>query len=193
VNAVPRQTQLALGPLVASVGAVLLIVSLFLDWYEGLTGFTVFEFIDLLLVLLALATIASLAGGLGLVKPAPSPTVSLGVALFTIFVVLTQIINDPPAVVGPGGPEQDIGIWLALSGAALMVAGGVLGYASISLAFEPRSRDSDRDRDVTGVTPPSPPPRPAPEPGRPVASDDDPTRPLSDPAAPRRPDDPGRP
>jgi hypothetical protein len=195
VNAVPRQTQLAVGPLVAAVGAVLLIVSLFLDWYEGLTGFTVFEFIDLLLVLLALVTIASLAGGLGLVKPAPSPTISLGVALFTIFVVLTQIVNDPPAVVGPDAQEQDIGIWLGLSGAALMVAGAVLGYASISLAFEPRSRGTDRedDRDVTGVAPPSSPPRPGPEPGRPVAADDDPTRPLSDPAAPRRPDDPGRP
>lgn len=186
----PRQTQLAVGPVVAAVGAVLLIVSLFLDWYEGLTGFTVFEFIDLLLVLLALATIASLAGGLGLVKPAPSPTVSLGVALFTIFVVLTQIINDPPAAVGPGGPEQDIGIWLALSGGAIMVAGAVLGYASISLAFEPRSRRSDRD--ATGAESPPPPARPDPAPGRPVA-DDDPTRPLSDPAAPRRPDDPGRP
>jgi hypothetical protein len=191
VNAVPRQTQLALGPLVAAVGAVLLIVSLFLNWYEGLTGFTVFEFIDLLLVLLALVTIASLAGGMGLLRPAPSPTVSLGVALFTILVVLTQIINDPPAVIGPGGREQDIGIWLGLSGSALMVAGAVLGYASISLAFEPRSRESDRD--ATGAGSPSPSGRPDPEPGRPLASDDDPTRPLSDPAAPRRPDDPGRP
>jgi hypothetical protein len=191
VTAVPRQTQLAVGPLVAAVGAVLLIVSLFLDWYEGITGFTVFEFIDLLLVLLALATIASLAGGLGLVKPAPSPAISLAVALFTIFVVLSQIINDPPAVVGARGADQDIGIWLGLSGAALMVAGAVLGYASISLAFEPRSRESDRD--VTSVSSPRPPARPDPEPRRPVASDDDPTRPLSDPSAPRRPDDPGRP
>jgi hypothetical protein len=195
VNAVPRQTQLAVGPLVAAVGAVLLIVSLFLDWYEGLTGFTVFEFIDLLLVLLALATIVSLAGGMGLFQPAPSPAVSLGVALFTIFVVLTQIINDPPAVVGPGGQDQDIGIWLALSGAALMVAGGVLGYASISLAFEPRSRD-----EVTGVGSSPPPDRPSSgrpvaadrDPTRPAAGDDDPTRPMSDPSAPRRPDDPGR-
>ena len=187
----PRQTQLALGPLVASVGAVLLIVSLFLDWYEGLTGFTAFEFLDLLLVLLALATIASLAAGMGLVKPAPSPAVSLGVALFTIFVVLTQIINDPPAVIGPDGRDPDIGIWLGLSGAALMVAGAVLGYASISLAFEPRSRGEDSD--AAGVTSPPPPGRPGPKPGRPVASDDDPTRPLSDPSAPRRPDDFGRP
>jgi hypothetical protein len=188
VNAVPRQTQLAVGPLVASVGAVLLIVSLFLDWYEGVTGFTAFEFLDLLLVLLALATIASLAGGLGLVRPAPSPTISLAVAIFTIFVVLTQIINDPPAVVLTG-TEQDIGIWLGLSGAALMLAGAVLGYASLSLSFEPRSRDSGHD--VTGVGSSPPPDRP--QPGRPVASDDDPTRPLSDPAAPRRPDDYGRP
>jgi hypothetical protein len=196
VNAVPRQTQLALGPLVAAVGAVLLIVSLFLDWYEGITGFTVFEFIDLLLVLLALATIASLVGGMGLVSPAPSPAVSLAVALFTIFVVLTQIINDPPAAVGPGGPDQDIGIWLALSGAALMVAGAVLGYASISLAFEPRDRKGPHerpgDRDAASVSTPPGPGRPGPEPGRPVASDDEPTRPLSDPAAPRRPDDPAR-
>jgi hypothetical protein len=182
VNAVPRQTQLAVGPLVAAVGAVLLIVSLFLDWYEGLTGFTVFEFIDLVLVLLALAAIASLAGGLGLVSPAPSPSVSLVVALFTIFVVLTQVINDPPAAAGPGGPDQDIGIWLALSGAALMVAGGVLGYASISLAFEPRSREPEGDAYGSPG-----------ERGRPVAGDDEPTRPIADPAAPPRPDDPRRP
>jgi hypothetical protein len=195
VKAVPRQTQLAVGPLVAAVGAVLLIVSLFLDWYEGITGFTVFEFLDLLLVLLALATIASLAGGMGLVKPAPSPSVSLGVAVFTIFVVLTQIINDPPAVVLTG-PDKEIGIWLGLSGSALMLAGAVLGYASISLAFEPRSGDrSDErgsDRDVTSVSTPGSTARPDPEPRRPVASDEDPTRPLSDPAAPRRSDDPGR-
>jgi hypothetical protein len=174
VNAVPRQTQLAVGPLVAAVGALVLIVSLFLDWYETYTGFTIFEFLDLLLLLLALATIFSLAGGLGLVKPAVSPAVSLGVALFTVFVVLSQIINDPPAVIG-AGPDKDIGIWLALSGSALMVAGAVLGYAHISLALETRPRDQ------------------AAEPGRPVASDDDPTRPLADPAAPRRPDDPTRP
>jgi hypothetical protein len=173
VSAVPRQTQFAVGPLIAAVGAVLLIVSLFLDWYERLTGFTVFEFIDLLLVLLALATIAALAGGLGLVKSAVSPGLALAVALFAILVVLSQIVNDPPAVVGPG-PEKDIGIWLALSGSALMVAGAVLGYAHISLAVETRPRER----------PTGPKPRHA---------DDEPTRPLSDPAVPTRPDDPARP
>jgi|SRR5215208_1717627 hypothetical protein len=137
----PRRGQVPVGPLVASVGAVLLITSLFLDWYDQVTGFTVFEFLDLLLVLLALSTIASLAGGLGLVRPAPSPGVSLAVAVFTVFVVASQVINDPPAVAGNVGPSKDVGIWLALGGAGLMVVGAVLGYARISLAVEARRRD----------------------------------------------------
>jgi hypothetical protein len=132
--------DLPIGPFVAAIGAVLLIVSLFLDWYEvDLEGFTVFEFLDLLLVGMALLTIASLAGGLGLVRPAPSPSVSFAVALFTILVVLSQVLNDPPAVAN-GDAGKEIGIWLALGGAALMVVGSVLAYARISLVFETRSR-----------------------------------------------------
>ena len=60
-----RETQLPIGPLVAAIGAILLIVSLFLDWYEELTGFTVFEFVDLLLTGLAVLTLVSLAAPSG--------------------------------------------------------------------------------------------------------------------------------
>jgi FtsH-binding integral membrane protein len=143
VNREPRVGLVPVGPLVAAAGALLLIVSLFLDWWTGATAFTAYEFLDLLLVLLALATIASLAGGLGLVKPAVSPGVSLAVSLFTIFVVLSQVVNDPPAIVDSGRGHA-VGIWLALGGAALMVAGAVLGYAQISLAIQARRRDGDR-------------------------------------------------
>ena len=141
MSASPRRGQVPVGPLVAAVGAVLLIVSLFLDWYEQVTGFTVFEFLDLLLVMLTLSAIASLAGGLALVRPALSPGVSLAVAVFTVLVVASQVINDPPAVAGNDGPGKDVGIWLALGGAGLMVAGAVLGYARISLAVEARRRE----------------------------------------------------
>jgi hypothetical protein len=134
----PRPTPVPIGPLVASVGAVLLIVSLFLDWYDQISGFTVFEFLDLLLVMLALATIASLAGGLGLVRPAPSPVVSLAVAIFTVLVVASQLLNDPPAVAGSFDADKGVGIWLALAGSGLMVTGAVLGYARISLAVDKR-------------------------------------------------------
>jgi hypothetical protein len=132
------QRSLSLGPMVASVGAVLLIVSLFLDWYEQISGFTVFAFLDLLLVVLALATIASLAHSLGVpVGPKPSRGVSLAVAIFTVYVVASHVINDPPAVAG-GGADRDVGIWLALGGSVLMVIGAVLSYARISLAVDKR-------------------------------------------------------
>lgn len=50
--------QIALGPVLAAVAALLLLVSLFLDWYEpGFSAWTVFEFLDLLLAVLALASI----------------------------------------------------------------------------------------------------------------------------------------
>jgi hypothetical protein len=139
MNAPERQpAAVPVGPLVAAVGAVLLIVSLFLNWYDQVTGFTVFEFLDLLLVLLALATIASLADSLGVgVRPRPTPGVSLAVAIFTVFVVASQVINDPPAVAN-GGADQDVGIWLALGGSVLMVVGAVLAYAHISLSIEQR-------------------------------------------------------
>jgi hypothetical protein len=143
VTGEPRVAGLVpVGPLVASIGALLLIVSLFLNWWTGVTAFTAYEFLDLLLLLLALATIFSLAGGLGFVRPAVSPGVSLAVSVFTILVVLSQVVNDPPAIVGTGRGHA-VGIWLALGGAVLMVAGAVLGYAQISLAIETRGRDDD--------------------------------------------------
>jgi hypothetical protein len=135
-----RETQLPIGPLIAAIGAVMLIVSLFLDWYEDLTGFTVFEFIDLLLTGLAVLTLVSLAGAIGVIRPPLRPGLPLGVALLALVIVLSQLVNDPPAVAGPNGRDQDIGIWLALGGAALMVAGAVLSTARIAISVEPRDR-----------------------------------------------------
>jgi len=183
VNAEPRHGELPVGPLLAAAGAVLLIVSLFLDWYEDITGFTVFEFLDLLLLMLALATIAALAAGMGLIRAPVSPAVSLALALLAVFVVLSQVINDPPPVAF-AGTDKDIGVWLGLSGSALMVAGAVLGYAQISLAVETRPRER-----TVGRPAPS-----EPSVGRPAPSEpsDDPTRPLSDPEPPSRPGGPER-
>jgi hypothetical protein len=151
MNAQARHGQVLIGPLVASLGAVVLVVSLFLDWYDDVSAFTVFEFNDLLLLLLGVATIASLAAAIG-PTPGVSPAALLAVALVALFVVVSQILNDPPAVSGPAGPGHAIGIWLALAGSALMVAGALLGYAQISLAVEARPRER-----------PSPPPTDTPE------------------------------
>jgi hypothetical protein len=164
MNSEARPTRIPIGPLVASVGAVLLVVSLFLDWYEDRTGFTVFEVLDLLLVAAALAVVAQLAGGMGLIKPAVTPARGLVVTITALVIVGSQVINHPPAAVG-GDVDKELGIWLALSGAALMVAGAVLATARISLAVEPRGGERAAPVRV--------------QPGR----DDEPTRPLDDPPA----------
>ena len=133
-----RETQLPIGPLIAAVGAILLIVSLFLDWYDDLTGYTVFEFLDLLLTALALAALFALASAMGAVRTPVRPGLLLGVGVLALVIVLSQVVNDPPAVAGSGGRDQATGIWLALGGAALMVAGAILSTARIALSIEPR-------------------------------------------------------
>ena len=143
MNTRAGQFTVPLGPLVAAIGAVILLVSLFLDWYEGLTAFTVFELVDIVLVVCALLIVLQLAGGMGLMKPPVSPVVSLLVALFALGVVLTQLLNDPPAVAGGNGPERDIGIWLAVAGTLLMAIGAFLATASISLSIESRERGGE--------------------------------------------------
>jgi hypothetical protein len=159
-----RETQLPIGPLIAAIGAIMLIVSLFLDWYEDLTGFTVFEFLDLLLTGLAVLTLVSLAGAMGVIRQPLRPGLPLGVALLALVIVLSQLVNDPPAVAGPNGRDQDIGIWLALGGSALMVAGAVLSAARIAISVEPRDRRAA-------------PARPAPVDEAPTVADEPPPRP----------------
>jgi drug/metabolite transporter (DMT)-like permease len=66
------------------------------------------------------------------------PGVLLGIGLLALIIVLSQVVNDPPAVAGPNGRDQATGIWLALGGAALMVAGAVLSTARIAISIEPR-------------------------------------------------------
>jgi hypothetical protein len=138
MNARPRETQIPVGPLVAAVGAVLLIVSLGLDWYGELSGFNSFEFLDLLLVVLALVTLAVLAAALGLLRTPLRPGTPLVIGVIALLVVLSQLINHPPA-----GIERDVetGLWLGLGGAALMLVGAILSTARIAIAVEPRRAD----------------------------------------------------
>jgi hypothetical protein len=177
---VAGEHKIPVGPLVASIGAVLLIVSLFLDWYETLTGWTVFEVVDLVLVGLALWSIFTLAGGLGIVKAGINPATALIGTVVALLIVLTQVFNDPPAVAGGGGPDKEIGIWLALAGAGLMVAGALLATTHISLAVEARGRDAEPEGPTAPLSPtgppggperPSPQSRPEPRPGTPGGSE----------------------
>ncbi|HYP48691.1 MAG TPA: hypothetical protein VEQ61_08665 [Thermoleophilaceae bacterium] len=141
-----QRNTLSLGPLIGLVGALLLLVSLFLDWWEELTAWTVFEFLDLLLAVIALAAIAALLDALGVrvMRGVRGSRLALPLALAALVIVVSQLLNDPPAVVG-GGNDHDVGIWLALAGSAVMVLGALLSVARISVAFDTGGRDESRD------------------------------------------------
>ena len=156
MNARPRETQIPVGPLVAALGAVLLIVSLGLDWYGDLSGFNSFEVLDLLLVVLALVALAELVAALGLVHTPLRSGTPLVVGVVALVIVLSQLVNHPPA-----GYQDDVetGLWLGLAGAALMLVGAILSTARIALAVEPRRPGATSDRPAA--------PAPAPAASRP--------------------------
>ena len=149
MTARPRETQVPIGPLVAAIGAVLLIVSLGLDWYGPYSGFNSFEVLDLLLVVLALVALAVLVDALGLVRAPLRPGTLLAVGVLALVIVLSQLVNHPPA-----GYQDDVetGLWLGLAGAALMLAGAILATARIAIAVEPRRPGAAPERSAT--TPP---------------------------------------
>jgi hypothetical protein len=137
------QRRLDAGAAVAAVGAVLLLVSLFLDWYgegdEGYTAWTIFEVIDLLLAALALLAILTFARRSGFDTRLPdAPLLLLGGAALVLTV--SQLLDDPPAVAFSELDPQT-GAWLALAGAALMLAGAFMSVARVSLAVGVEQRD----------------------------------------------------
>ena len=153
-----RRTNIDAGLVLSIVGALVLLVSLFLHWYEpGVSAWTVFEIIDLLLALSALVAFVSALQLMrpDLIPPARLPAAErLVVTAGTVALVLvaSQLLNHPPAAQHEG---VMYGAWLALGGAALMFAGGVATLALVSLrvTFYPRRG---------AAAPPPPPPPPAP-------------------------------
>ncbi len=127
------------GMLLIGAGAILLFVSLFLEWYQpGVDAGEIFEVSDLVLALLAIVALVAVAGRLGFGPPRPA-TWLVGPACAALVIVLFNIVNPPPLTPqidgDPGG-----GLWLALAASILMAAGALLSMARISVAFTPTDR-----------------------------------------------------
>jgi hypothetical protein len=122
-----------------AVGAVLLLVSLFIDWYRpGGDAWAVFEWVDLALAGAAISALLAMAprlgdGGLGRALPIVSA------AAFAV--VGIQLIDPPPVV---ADSDLETGAWLALASTALMAGGALLSAASISVTVDVRSRERRR-------------------------------------------------
>ena len=121
-----------MGGLLSGVGAVLLLISLFLEWFEpDLSAWTVFEALDLVLAGAAMIALAFAARSLGLVSIGGTAATTAGAV--ALVVVVSQLINQPPAVLDE---DPQVGAWLALGGASLMLAGALMSRTGISLALD---------------------------------------------------------
>jgi len=136
----PRQVV----PAIVLLGAGVLFVSLFLKWYEPATdAWTAFELLDLVLAgAVVFAISAAVPALLGRRWPAHGRALP-GMSAAAALVVLSQIINPPPAI--PGDAGLRIGAWLALAGAIVMTGGGVLAArAQVASAREETRRRRER-------------------------------------------------
>ena len=136
--------RLEAGPLLVTLGAVLLLVSLFLNWFTGeITAWEGFEVWDLVLFVLALGAIAA---GLGLttqdVELIDRRVLPAAVAVVAV-IVASQILDPPPAA---ATSDPDTGAWLALGAALLMCVGAVLTFGRIHLSLTVEGREPRRRR-----------------------------------------------
>lgn len=178
------------GPLTAAAGALLLLVSLFLDWFEpGFSAWTVFEALDLVLAALAIATMLAVLPAVGLRSRMPERALAwVGAAAFVI--VASQLIDHPPAVLDQG---LELGAWLALLGTVLMLIGGFVSAARISLAVRveqpggaagPAGGPAAPGSPASPAPAPASPASPAPAPGSPATGAPAPGSPASPAPAP---------
>lgn len=160
-------------PLLAAAAALLLLVSLFLDWFEdasdgngeGATAWTVFEVIDLLLAGIALVALWRAAHLLGALRRGPDVRFWMLGAAATVLVV-SQLIDKPP-LAQFGEIKEDLGVWLALAAALLLLISGLMNRVRVELVH-----DGGPGRAAAA------PARPAPAPVTPPPASGDPTQPT---------------
>jgi hypothetical protein len=138
--------------LLAAIGGLLVLISLFLEWYApgggarslldggGLSAWEAFEALDLVLAALALTAIATGAAALGAsMALGPRALMPLGAAL--LIVVIVQLASPPPVA---WNADLGTGAWLALGGSFLVLLGGLLRAARIDVTVSVGARDARR-------------------------------------------------
>jgi hypothetical protein len=129
------------GSVLATLGALALLVSLFLTWYDpGRDAWTVFELNDLVLAGLGLLALASsvpaLLGSPGLRYSSDASIPYAGVG--ALIIVMATLIQAPPSA---AHDSPQFGAWLALGAAVAITLGGLLLRARVSVVITRRPRD----------------------------------------------------
>lgn len=125
------------GPILVALGAIVLLVSLFLDWYGSLTAWDAFEVVEVLLGALAVTALVIALGQLvpdiEYIDRRYLPVVVLATAVL----VAAEIINPPPAA---GNAALGSGAWIAFASAAVMFLGTVLMFGRVRFAVSVEGR-----------------------------------------------------
>jgi CDP-diglyceride synthetase len=126
------------GPILVALGAIVLLVSLFLDWYGPLSAWEAFEVVEVMLAGLAIAalivSVGQLVPDLGWGERRWLPAIVVAVALL----VAAELVDPPPAA---GAEALEQGAWLAFAAALVMLAGAVLSVGRISFAIAVEGRE----------------------------------------------------
>jgi hypothetical protein len=153
-------TRLELQTVLSGIGALLLLASLFVDWYGAYNDFSggddrinawqAFELLDALLAALALLVLYEIARTVAVARSWP-PATSLArlAGPLALALIVVSMLSDPPITIAIG-VNLKLGIWLAFAGAVLMTVGTVLRRVRVSFVVAPR--------DARPAPPPSPPP-----------------------------------
>ena len=130
-----------IGPVVLALGAVAVLIGLFLAWYGDLNAWDAFELVDVLLAALA---VGALVAAVGLLTPDVEFLDRRALPWLvgaTLVLVVTELLDPPPPA---GGQDLRTGAWLAFAGALAMVAGAVLSLGRVSFAVAVEGRDRRR-------------------------------------------------
>jgi hypothetical protein len=153
--------RIQVGPIIVAVAAIVLLVSLFLDWYGTMTAWDAFEIVDVLLALLALASIVAAVGTIAPDAAYVDRRWLPAIAVAAAVLVAAQL--DPPPIATESSAET--GAWVAFGAALVMVVGAIMSLGKVSLAVSVESHDTrervsvvDHRQDTTETAVVTPPP-----------------------------------
>jgi hypothetical protein len=152
------------GQVLVVLGALALIASLFLHWYEpDRSAWTVFEVWDVVLAGIGLASILCVlplhrsdVRGERLVPERWLPFLA-GAALV---IVVVALVNHPPSARGAG---LQVGAWIAFAAALVLATGAILSKARISLVITLKPNEGTSRSPSPAPVPEPPPPPSAPD------------------------------
>lgn len=129
--------RLEIGPLIVGLGSLVLLVSLFLEWYGDATAWEAFEVTDVLIAALALLALVAAAGQIAPELPYLDRAWIPGTVGALLVLVVAELLSPPPVA---AGTDLDTGAWLGFAAVLVMSVGAVLslGRVSFSVAIEGR-------------------------------------------------------